>query len=147
MLVVGRLQRLWALWDGQLSRTFADAGLRAGDFDVLAGLRRAGAPVAPSGLAREALVTAGATTKRVDRLVRAGLVERVAGDGDGRHRLVRLTPEGVGAADALMAGHLRTQARLLSTLSPAEREQLEALLAKLLLCADQPDDDSPPRAD
>ena len=40
LLVVGRVQRLWALWDVRLRGRFAEAGLHPGDFDVLAALRR-----------------------------------------------------------------------------------------------------------
>lgn len=139
MLVVGRMQRLWALWDARLRHTFADAALHPGDFDILAALRRSDAPTAPSDLARAVLVTAGATTKRVDRLVAAGFAERVAGSGDGRHRLVQLTPEGMHVADALMTTHLRAEAQLLAPLTHAEREQLKGLLAKLLAAGDNPD--------
>lgn len=139
MLIVGRVQRLWALWDAQLRPTFAEADLQAGDFDVLAALRRADAPTAPSELARAMLVTAGATTKRVDRLVAAALAERVPGSTDGRQRLVRLTPAGVQFTDQLMAQHMRVEARLLAPLTATERQQLEVLLTKLLTAADAPE--------
>lgn len=146
MLVVARVQRLWALWDASLSPTFVDAGLQAGDFDVLAALRRAGTAVAPSELARAMLVTAGATTKRVDRLVKASLAERVTSSKDGRQRLVQLTPEGARQADQLMTAHLHAQERLLTPLSPDERLQLEALLTKLLAAADLPEQPPPATA-
>lgn len=137
LLVVGRVQRLWALWDTRLRPTFAEAGLHAGDFDALAALRRADAPTAPAELAQAMLVTAGATTKRVDRLVAGGLAERVGGGTDGRRRLVRLTPDGSRLAELLMAQHLLIQAQLLATLTADERRHLEALLAKLLVATDR----------
>lgn len=141
MLVVGRLQRLWVLWDARLRPTFADAGLQAGDFDALAALRRAGTAVAPGELARTMLVTAGATSKRVDRLVEASLAERVASANDGRQRLVQLTPEGARQADRLMTAHLQAQDRLLTPLTPDECQQLEVLLIKLLAAADESEQD------
>lgn len=138
MLVVGRVQRLWSLWDARLRPLFADAGLHAGDFEVLASLRRARGATAPGALARAMLVTAGATTKRIDRLLALGLVERVADPADGRHRRVRLTDRGVELADRLMQAHLANQAALLAELEPHERRELGGLLARLLARAETP---------
>lgn len=139
LLVVGRVQRLWALWDDQLRGIFAEAGLHSGDFDVLAALRRTDRPVTPGDLARSMLVTAGATTKRVDRLNEAGLVERVdRGDGDGRQRPVQLTPTGIATADRLMRAHLANEARLLESLSAREQQELATLLSRLLAASEGP---------
>ena len=57
---------------------FAEADLGNGDFDVLATLRRAGAPfrLSPGELSASTMVTSGAVTKRVDRLESKGLVKR-----------------------------------------------------------------------
>ena len=44
MAVVGRLHRLADLLEGELRTVFAAVGLGNGDFDVLASLRRSGAP-------------------------------------------------------------------------------------------------------
>src|SRR5919107_3823238 len=76
MLVVGRLHRAADLLDQELRTVFAQADLGNGDFDVLASLRRAGAPyrLTPTELTASLMVTSGAVTKRVDRLERAGLV-------------------------------------------------------------------------
>lgn len=78
MLVIGRIQRLAQLLDVALRPPFAHAGLGQGDFDVLAALRRSGPPYSRSpGQLREALmVTSGAVTKQVDRLLAKGLVTR-----------------------------------------------------------------------
>ena len=108
--------------------------LRNGDFDVLAALRRAGAPfsVRLGELSRALLVTTGAITKRIDRLERRGLVDRIGGvEDDGRGKLVRLTARGRALVDRLIAVHLANEDRLLSALSPAERRTLAGLLAKL----------------
>src|SRR3954471_5184543 len=97
MLVIGRLHRLAELLDQGLRPVFAEAGLGNGDFDVLASLRRAGAPyrLSPSELIASTMVTSGAVTKRVDRLAARGLVTRSVSAEDGRGRLVELTPEGL----------------------------------------------------
>lgn len=133
MLVVGRMFRLVGQWDRRLRGPFADAGLGNGDFDVLAALRRAGAPHALSAgeLSREVLVTTGAITKRVDRLEASGLVTRSVAEEDSRGRTIALTEAGLRLTDALMEAHLANQRALLSGLSDAERSALAGLLAKL----------------
>jgi DNA-binding MarR family transcriptional regulator len=77
------------------------------------------------------MVTSGAVTKRVDRLERAGLVDRRAAEDDGRGRLVRLTDRGLTLVDEVVAEHLRNEARLLSGLTADERDTLADLLRKL----------------
>ena len=70
MAVVGRIHRVADLLDSALRPPFAEEGLGNGDFDVLASLRRAGAPyrLTPSELTATMMVTSGAVTKRIDRL-------------------------------------------------------------------------------
>ncbi|NRQ51280.1 MarR family winged helix-turn-helix transcriptional regulator [Aeromicrobium stalagmiti] len=130
--VIGRISRLADLIDELLRPVFASEGLGNGDFDVLATLRRNGAPyeLTPGELGERTMVTSGAVTKRVDRLVGAGLVERRVSDADGRGRHVRLTSRGKELMDALYPVHLRNEERLLAGLTAEEREQLGALLRK-----------------
>jgi len=140
LLVAGRLFRLAHLLDERLRPLFAGHGLGNGDFDVLAALRRAGAPwtVRPTDLSRSLLVTTGAVTKRLDRLEAAGLVERLASADDGRGKRIRLTEAGRRLTDDLMARHLDNQRRLLSALGPADQERLQALLATLTSSLEPP---------
>jgi DNA-binding MarR family transcriptional regulator len=132
--VLGRIQRIEAIADAVLRVPFAAAGLGNGDFDALAALRRAGRPysLSPGALAEAMLVTTGAVTKRVDRLVERGLVVRAAAPGDGRARVVSLTPAGRRLTDRLIAAHLDNERALLSGLSAAELDALAGLLGRLL---------------
>jgi DNA-binding MarR family transcriptional regulator len=134
MLVVGRIHRLAELLDQELRTVFAQAGLGNGDFDVLASLRRSGAPykLTPTELAGTTMVTSGAVTKRVDRLVEQGLVERSVSETDGRGRVIALTPEGKALQERLHPLHLANEERLIAALDATERRQLGRLLAKLL---------------
>jgi DNA-binding MarR family transcriptional regulator len=133
LLVVGRISWLADALDGALRPPFASEGLGNGDFDVLAALRRAGTPytLRHRDLTAAMLVTPGAVTKRVDRLVAKRYVARAAAGEDGRGQLVRLTPRGVRFVDRLIEVHLANEARLLAALSERERTQLARLLAKL----------------
>lgn len=133
LLVIGQMDRLVHLFDHRLRPPFATAGLGNGDFDVMAALRRAGAPftLTPGRLATSLLVTTGAVTKRLDRLEARGLVRREVSGTDARGRLVTLTPAGVVLADELIEVHLANEASLLATLDEKECDQLADLLARL----------------
>jgi DNA-binding MarR family transcriptional regulator len=130
--VIGRLHRIGATLTAELTTVYRKHGLGEGDFDVLVALRRAGPPFerAPGELARHTMVTTGAMTKRVDRLVSAGLVSRRASGGDARRRVVALTAQGRELIDKAFAEHITNERRLLGGLSQPERDTLEALLVK-----------------
>jgi DNA-binding MarR family transcriptional regulator len=140
MMVVGRLHRVAEILDQRLRPVFAQADLGNGDFDVLASLRRSGAPykLTPTELAGTTMVTSGAVTKRVDRLVRDGLVERSVSETDGRGRVIALTEKGKRLQEELHPQHLANEDRLLAALSPDERRQLAHVLSKLLLDLEGP---------
>lgn len=134
MEILGRAKRLTALTRPAIEGVFARHGLDTGEFDVLATLRRAGAPfeLRPTELMRETLVSSGGLTDRLARLERKGLVARRKASGDGRSTLARLTDEGRALIDAAYAEDMETEQSLLTPLDPAERRDLARLLAKLL---------------
>jgi len=77
-------------------------GIAGSDLRVLLALRRSGRPYArrPTDLFRALIVTSGAITKQVDRLVKKGLVARKADPLHGGGFLVHLTPLGLKVANA-----------------------------------------------
>lgn len=133
ILVIGRIHRLAIALDVELLKVYSAHGLGDGDFDVLATLRRSGAPyeLTPSELVEQTMVTSGAVSKRVDRLEGAGLVERRVAEGDRRSRIVGLTPAGRRLIDLAVPEHLANEARLLEALSQSERTTLAGLLGRL----------------
>lgn len=134
MGLVGRVQRLNRVLERELKDFFAGYDLELWEMDVLLTLRRAGAPYAltPGALLRAAMVSSGAMTNRIDRLETKGLVTRQADAADRRSVKVRLTDQAVSMVDGLMDKHLANEARLFSTLDPAERDQLAGLMRKVL---------------
>lgn len=132
--VIGRLHRVGARLTDELVAVYAEHGLAEGDFDVLATLRRAGAPYerTPGELAEHTMITTGGMTKRLDRLERAGLVTRRAADGDGRARIVALTPRGRETIDAAVTAHLANERRLVDLLSARDAAALERILTRWL---------------
>jgi DNA-binding MarR family transcriptional regulator len=121
--------------DRELKAYFGTHGLEAWEFDVLATLRRTGAPyeLPMGGLLAHTMVTSGAVTNRIDRLEARGLVRRSPSSQDRRSIRVRLTDAGLDLVDTVVAGHLDNERRLLAPLDAPEREDLAALLRKLLL--------------
>jgi DNA-binding MarR family transcriptional regulator len=132
--IVARVGRLSRHLDRGLERVFAQHGLTRESFDVLASLRRAGAPyrLTPTDLYRTLMRTSGAMTNRLKRLEERGLVRRVPDARDGRVLLVELTPKGRRLFERVAPRHLANEHELLAALDPDEREQLAALLRKLL---------------
>jgi DNA-binding MarR family transcriptional regulator len=132
--VIGRLHRVAALLTEELVAVYSRYGLNEGDFDVLATLRRSGAPYArPAGdLADHTMITSGGLTKRVDRLVARGLVERRPGSTDARQRIIALTPAGVEAIDAAFTAHMENEHRLIDQIGRENAAQLELLLQRWL---------------
>lgn len=134
MAIFGRLARLFAVGARAVSATLAEHDLNIGEFDVLAALRRAGAPhcLTPGELARVLMLSSGAITNRIDRLEQAGLVERRDDPADRRGVLVALTPAGRERVDVAVTAHVANEGRLLSSLNAREQAELDALLRKLL---------------
>lgn len=134
MEVIGRILRVAHLADTSIRRVLRREGLDRGGLDVLATLRRSGPPyrLTPTRLAADLVLTTGAMTHRVDALVQAGLVQRFADPADRRSSLVGLTEQGRDTAVRAMAAHLAGEADLLGSLTPADRQALAALLARLL---------------
>jgi DNA-binding MarR family transcriptional regulator len=76
-------------------------GISGSDMRVLLALRRGGHPYfkRPTDLFRALLVTSGAITKKVDRLVSHGLVERLMDPGNNAGFLIHLTRKGLQVVD------------------------------------------------
>ena len=73
----------------------ADSGLTLGEYDVLVHLSEApGRTLRMSDLAGRLLLSRSGLTRRVDGLVKAGVVARRPCDDDGRGALAELTPAG-----------------------------------------------------
>lgn len=138
--VIGRLHRLGLLLTDRLNLVYRRYGLSEGEFDVLAALRRAGAPYerAPGELAVHTMVTTGAMTKRIDRLERDGLVARRRSAADGRGRVVGLTPAGRELIDRAFTEHMDNERSLLDGLTTQQAAQLETLLTAWLARVEPP---------
>lgn len=139
---VGVLSRIWRvaralthIRDAQLEAHGTDAVT----IDVLAELRRAGPPYQlTAGELREiSKISSGGVSQRLDRLERAGLIERRTSDGDRRVVDVRLTDGGRQMIDSVLSDLMAHDSGLLVGLTRAERSDLERLLRRLLVIVEQ----------
>src|SRR5467141_620125 len=112
-------------------------GLALADFDVLAQLALAGGELRMTDLAARALISRSGMTRRVARLVDAGLVRRADTDADARGVVVVLTEAGVARLTETAPVHLRGVSDLfVARLDPKELAVLKSVMDKVTVdCA------------
>lgn len=134
METIGRILRIQFLAGMRMRRIFRQYRLDAGGFDVLATLRRSGAPhrLTPTQLYQQLVLTSGAMTNRIDVLENMELVQREPDPDDRRGTLIRLTRRGRQVIDEAMPAHLRGETAMVAHLSISEQKTLGRLLGKLL---------------
>ena len=134
MELIGRIKKVNGHLVKEMDKTFAAHDLNHASFDVLATLRRSGQPYAlsPNELLSTMMITSGTMTNRIDRLVKAGLVDRIANPNDGRGFIISLTKDGFSLIDKTVSAHVTTQTKLTSCLMIEEQQQLNELLSKFL---------------
>ncbi|NQD93354.1 MarR family transcriptional regulator [Pseudomonas sp. CrR25] len=142
MATIGRAKRCAAQLSRRLEETFATFGMSAWEFDVLATLRRSGAPycLAPTALFSALMVTSGTMTHRLKRLEASGWVEREPSAEDARSLLVRLTPSGLELIERAVTAHVENERNILAPLNAAELAALDASLIRLLALLEPADD-------
>lgn len=135
LAVFSRMTRITKRLDRARALAFERTGLVVWEFDVLAVLRRSGAPYrqSPKVLVQQTMVSSGTMTNRIDRMVARGLVRRLTDPNDGRGVLVEMTEQGQTLVDAAMTRLADAEEQLLGGLARAERERLATLLRKLAL--------------
>lgn len=134
MGTIGRIKRCAALLQRRLDETFASFELTGWEFDVLATLRRSGAPycLAPTALFSALMITSGTMTHRLKGLESRELVQRIPSEEDGRSLLVKLTPTGLALIDLAVEAHVENERRILAAMKPADLAELNARLSLLL---------------
>lgn len=133
MAVIGRLSRVARRIEVRLGENFTARGIDAATFDVLATLRRSGAPytLSPKDLVESSMVTSSAIAQRLNKLEADGLIERTSNQHDGRGKLVHLTDAGRAIIDNVLPDHLAVEREFLQALGSEQQNTLAALLAAL----------------
>ena len=141
--IVDRTMSLSRRFRRMMDDTLAGFGLTWGEFRVLSSLRHAGPPHrrSPGKLAEQAELSSGAMTNRLDRLEEAGLVRRLPDPADRRGIQVELTEKGLETWQESVGVQARREALIASALGEAEKEQLNALLRRLVLAFERGEGD------
>ena len=133
--VVSRIQKLARYLDkayGEIAHVF---GLTLGELEVLTSLRLCGTPhqLSPTALSERLMISSGAMTNRLDKLERAGFIERAPDPNDRRGVIVRLTDEGEKRFREAISIQIEKEKKLINVLNGEQREQLQSLLRLLML--------------
>jgi DNA-binding MarR family transcriptional regulator len=108
---------------GLLGRRFLDSRYSLTETRVLYEIARGGLCTA-TGIRAETGIDPGYLSRILDSFRRRGLVSRTTGGGDGRYRLLRLTPTGTAVFARLNAAQDRSIEALVRGLSRRECEEL-----------------------
>ena len=141
MGTIGRIKRCTALLQRKLDKVFAAFGITNWEFDVLATLRRAGAPycLAPTALFSAMMITSGTMTHRLKGLETRGLVHRLPNRDDARSVLVQLTSEGLALVNRVVEAHVDNERKILAPIKPSDLVALNAYLSQLLAALEPAD--------
>lgn len=136
--ITGRVIRLADLFQQAFRAAFEPLEISDAEYGILVALRRAGDPceLTPTELARTRMMTSGGMTAAIDRLERRGLLRRAPNPADRRGSLVGLTPDGRRTVDAAMEVQVEVERELVSSLSKAQRAELERSLRALVIALD-----------
>ena len=108
--------------------------LPLGDFDVLAQLALAGGELRMSELVARTFSSRSAMSRRVDRLVDEGLVQRTSSEADGRGVVIAVTETGMARLGESVPIHLKGVSKLfMERLDDEELAVLERALDKVSL--------------
>lgn len=110
-------------------------GIKNGEADVLSALLHAGPPYTlnPKDITKQAYRTPGAITNVMDHLEEKGLIRLQCGSGEPSERPCGIDPGGLEMARESFLAQTDMEKRLLTMLSPEEKEQLRTLLKRILL--------------
>jgi DNA-binding MarR family transcriptional regulator len=134
MGILGRLKRLGTHLGREVEAVLLKHGLSTSSFDVLATLRRSGAPhrLSPGELLEMTMVSSGTMTNRIDQLEKAGFVERIVNPDDRRSVLIALTDKGFATVEEAVGAHVANQQRLTRNLTAEDKAAFDRLLKKFL---------------
>lgn len=115
--ITGRILRLARYLEVGREAELARFGLTVGDFDMLATLRRRAVddPIKIKDLQRSLMLSSGGTTKRLDRLESAELIQRHPDPNDRRGTLIGLTEAGFELISEAVPAIARHESALVSS--------------------------------
>jgi DNA-binding MarR family transcriptional regulator len=143
--IVDRINGLSRRIKRLMDETLTERSLTWGEWKVLGLLRRSPEMRrSPGYLAVHAELSSGAMTNRLDNLEKAGLIRRLPDPNDRRGVQVELTDAGRHAYEESTAAQAAKEGLIASALSSKEKDELNNLLRRLMLVAEQLDATPPP---
>lgn len=138
--IVSRVWRVSRLLEQARKERLAELGTDRVTLDVLAMLRRSGAPyrLTAGQLTHGSLITSGGVSQRLEKLEKAGMITRHIDTRDRRRIEVELTAEGMRLVDSVLADLMEHESKLLEELSETDQDDLRRTLKKLLARFEQP---------
>lgn len=132
---LSRLTRCSLLLESRQAAAFSPFALTRWQFDMLATLRRSGAPycLSPTALFSTLMITSGTMTHRLKLLEADGLIERLPNTQDARSMLVQLTEKGLQLIDRVVEVHVENQRKILSVLPEQTLSELDNALSLLMV--------------
>ena len=147
LAITGRIMRLCRFLESRREEQLAQFGLTLGDFDMLATMRRRAAdqPVNIRQLQRSLMLSSGGTTKRLDRLEAAGLLERLPDPTDRRGVLIGLSPAGRAVIDEAVPAIIRDESTMVTAAigSATTRTAVENGLRRMLIAQETSSAETP----
>jgi DNA-binding MarR family transcriptional regulator len=132
LLVAGKV--LAAEHDRRIEHTL---GVSQSVAQALAVVDGAGRALTPTEISERTLVASATMTAVLDTLERQGWIRRTPNPDDRRSILIEITSEGRELADRFIPGLHTVERRVLSALTPRERQQLLTLLGKVIASANE----------
>ena len=144
--IVDRIGGLDRRFKRAMDETLGEFNLDYAEYKLLGLLSREGEVYrsSPGRLARLMELSSGAMTNRLDRLEEAALVRRLPDPEDRRGVLVELTPKGRKAYDDAVGAQGRKEALVAAALGDEEKEQLNALLRRIMIEFERAEGGPPP---
>ena len=118
-------------WRAALDGRMRDLGISQAGWVAIAYIAKAETPLSQSEVANLVQVEAATMVSTLDRLEKAGLVERVASETDRRVKHLRITPAGQAIYTQVRERADALRADLFGQLSPQDLEAATVLLEKL----------------
>lgn len=119
-------------WRLAVDRRLKDLGMSQATWVAVASIARNERPLSQTELAQELGVESATVVPLINRLVDAGLVERVLTERDKRKRLLVATPKGIELYHQVKAVADELREEILTVITPEEQEMTRRVLTRLL---------------
>jgi DNA-binding MarR family transcriptional regulator len=133
MALFGALARAFLLTSPAIEKFMAGQGVARGTFDVLAALRRAGAPyrLPPSQLSKSLMLSGAGMTNRLDRLETLRLIVRRPDPNDRRSVQIQLTTKGLELVEKIIPQFVAFEKQIVADFGDDNIKKLTQLLLAL----------------